>query len=49
MRRLWPVRRRLPVVPAALITLAAMIAFAALQRPEGSGDPRRVSARSRIA
>ena len=28
---------------------AAMIAFAALQRPESAGDPRRVSARSRIA
>src|SRR5581483_4360850 len=28
---------------------AAMIAFAALQRPSEAGDPRRVSARSRIA
>ena len=28
---------------------AAMIAFAALQRPDSAGDPRRVSARSRIA
>jgi tRNA A37 threonylcarbamoyltransferase TsaD len=28
---------------------AAMIAFAALQRPDAGGDPRRVSARSRIA
>jgi len=28
---------------------AAMIAFAAMQRPGSAGDPRRVSARSRIA